>query len=737
MNVIQPFKRRVILEAVIKGILIGLLVAGLIMVGVAAMYVVTYENILVLAIGIPLAVLCSIVTSIPVFLISMKAKLSQLNHRLDGLGLQERVTTMAEYRHDTSYVAQVQREDALARLGEMRKSDLKIKTSKGLISAISILLIFAILLFLLATPISAALAPVITPTQEEQSQTEEEIQDEIIQDMIEELDKIIEETPIPEEDKETIKDIIEDMKEKLDKAETNEEKMDIIKDTSNDLQFEVEKNEHNKQEIVDNLKQENDKLDPVEQENIKDLANAIEKGDREEINEALDKIYEDIMSNPDAESREESANDYANAIDKALQNTYNDEALKDALQDLTGNLKDQDTAINPGDLKDAFEQAKEDIDNALTESEMNKEVFDKVEDTREEILGTTDKTIEDVLDDLRDVINNSDLTHSDKNELHDKVDDLENKLEQMQQNGASNWEIAGEMTETREEIMDYIENAKNENNELGDNLQDTLPRLPDELQDAADQLGEAIKNNDKNAMNEALDKMQDYYQQTQQGSDVEREAVGDIKDMIDDALDRTEGKTEIGDILEDFSDKLGETLEGENEDIREGADNAFNDLREDLNSQLGSNADKEQTGEWMDDILQEGQNSILGNGKYEKPEEPKPNDQESEDKGEGNKGENNENQEPTEKPEDSDNQEGGGSSIGNLDLDFQIWDPQLQQFVPLGQYLTLQMIQDEYDKMFNRCDNLTQEEMNSIQAYYVTLEAAVKQYRIEHGLPLE
>jgi chemotaxis protein histidine kinase CheA len=121
--------------------------------------------------------------------------------------------------------------------------------------------------------------------------------------LIEELDKIIEETPIPEEDKETIKDIIEDMKEQLDKAETNEEKMDIIKDASNDLQFEVEKNEHNKEEIVDNLKQESEKLDPVEKENLKDLADAIEKGDREEINEALDKIYEDIMSNPDAESR--------------------------------------------------------------------------------------------------------------------------------------------------------------------------------------------------------------------------------------------------------------------------------------------------------------------------------------------------------------------------------------------------------------------------------------------------
>ena len=102
MNVIQPFKRRVILEAVIKALLIGLLVAGLIMVGVAAMYVVTYENILVIAIGIPLAVVCLFAVAIPVFFIVMKSKLSQLNQRLDSLGLQERVITMAEYRHDTS-----------------------------------------------------------------------------------------------------------------------------------------------------------------------------------------------------------------------------------------------------------------------------------------------------------------------------------------------------------------------------------------------------------------------------------------------------------------------------------------------------------------------------------------------------------------------------------------------------------------------------------------------------------
>lgn len=238
-------------------------------------------------------------------------------------------------------------------------------------------------------------------------------------------------------------------------------------------------------------------------------------------------------------------------------------------------------------------------------------------------------------------------------------------------------------------------------------------------------------------MNEALDKMQDYYQQTQQGSEAEREAVGDIKDMIDDTLDRTEGKTDMTDILEDFSDKLGETLEGENEDIREGADSAFDELREDMNSQIGSNADKEQTGEWMDDILQEGQNAILGNGKYEKPEEPQPSEKEEEseegkgentDKGEG------ENEDETEKPDD--NQENGGSGSGKLDLSFEVWDPVKQQFVPLGEYLTLDMVQAEYDKMFEKCDTLKEEDMRAIEAYYVTLEAAVRQYRIEHNLPL-
>jgi hypothetical protein len=106
MNVIQPFRRRIIIEALIKTLLICLLIFGVAMVGVAATYIILHES-LVIIIGTVLSGLLSIIISIPIFLRSKAKKLRQLNYRLDALGLDERVSTMAEFRHDKSYVAQM------------------------------------------------------------------------------------------------------------------------------------------------------------------------------------------------------------------------------------------------------------------------------------------------------------------------------------------------------------------------------------------------------------------------------------------------------------------------------------------------------------------------------------------------------------------------------------------------------------------------------------------------------
>ena len=107
MNVIQPFRRRIIWEAIVKALLISLLVVGVAMVGVAATYIILHENILAICIGAPIALVLGILVGIPVFLHAKAMKLKELQYRLDNLGLDERVITMAEFRHDKSYVTQI------------------------------------------------------------------------------------------------------------------------------------------------------------------------------------------------------------------------------------------------------------------------------------------------------------------------------------------------------------------------------------------------------------------------------------------------------------------------------------------------------------------------------------------------------------------------------------------------------------------------------------------------------
>ena len=108
MNVIQPFKRRLIIEAIVKSVLFGLLTFVLAMIGVAATYII-WHKVLIIFIGALLSIALGIVVSIPVFICALRKRLKSIKYRLDSLGLEERVITMAEFRHDKSYVAQMQR----------------------------------------------------------------------------------------------------------------------------------------------------------------------------------------------------------------------------------------------------------------------------------------------------------------------------------------------------------------------------------------------------------------------------------------------------------------------------------------------------------------------------------------------------------------------------------------------------------------------------------------------------
>ena len=86
MNVIQPFRRRIIFEAVIKALLIGLLIFGVAMVGVAATYIILNEELLAICIGVPVALALGLAVAIPVFLRvkEKKAKPIKISLRLLG-----------------------------------------------------------------------------------------------------------------------------------------------------------------------------------------------------------------------------------------------------------------------------------------------------------------------------------------------------------------------------------------------------------------------------------------------------------------------------------------------------------------------------------------------------------------------------------------------------------------------------------------------------------------------------
>jgi hypothetical protein len=125
----------------------------------------------------------------------------------------------------------------------------------------------------------------------------------------------------------------------------------------------------------------------------------------------------------------------------------------------------------------------------------------------------------------------------------------------------------------------------------------------------------------------------------------------------------------------------------------------------------------------MDDILQEGQNAIMGNGKYEKPEEPQPS--ESPDLEEPETENNNNGNGNTQEPPQDDTGSGTHNGSGNVNLDEYVLVPGIGM-VPLKD-VDINLLIQEYEKMFDKPTDLSEEQMKAIQAYYFMLKEAIMQ----------
>lgn len=109
MNVIQPFKRRIVIEAIVKALVFGLLIGLALSLGSALIFrfVLFRIDFLAIIITIAIGLIGSVTLGIIIYKKRFRANSAKLARRIDSLGLEERVITMIEYQDNPSYVAKV------------------------------------------------------------------------------------------------------------------------------------------------------------------------------------------------------------------------------------------------------------------------------------------------------------------------------------------------------------------------------------------------------------------------------------------------------------------------------------------------------------------------------------------------------------------------------------------------------------------------------------------------------
>ena len=707
MSVIQPFKRRIVIEAVIKAILIGLLVTGLIMVGVAttSLLVFNHAETTFIIIGAIVSSVTGIVVGIIQFLKEKKEKLLQLDKRLDQLGLEERVVTMYEYKNNTSYVAQLQREDTLDKVSKLNSSKLKIKLPIRILSFILAVLLLSITVFAIQIP-------------EEPSNGTEDKEQQIIQDGFEEIEKIIEESKADEEFKEELREEIKDLEDKLEQIEkdetlTEQEKADAkdeaMLETQDKLQDKVEKEDEAMKEIADKLQQSDNEL-------IKDLGDALESQDKDKIDEALDNIKEHFK---DPNTTQQDKNNMLGEIFESMQEAPRTDTT-DAFEDYVQNM-------DKGDYDNATEDLKNNLEDILNENQTNKDVADKLDEIRQEITGNTQNENSNLMEDMKDQIFEGDASAQDKvdaeqwldknnQQIKDEILNNDNLTEQEKQDA-----VGDKYQDMKEEIANGMDKDKQQFDKDSELFEDSNNSNFNEI-------GEALKENNKDKIDNATNNMQQDNQT--HTNEAWKEMVEDIIGDLDDIL-QGDSSEELKDIVSDYKnglqnalDKFESDQEGAKEDYKNATDKFNSDMKDFMEDFYGG----QELGQELMGSLTNGQNELnkdenspapsdkeepgeQGQGKPEQEENKpgqegdKPNEEPSE-----NPGQSGESQDPTTGEESS----GDGVHNKPVEDDTKIYIPGIGE-VTLKELAGMGLLDDEFDKMFDK--ELTTEEREMIANY--------------------
>lgn len=136
----RKYHKRIAREGIMKSLLYGLIVGSCaLLVSSLVCWFFGFRGGLWLSIG--LFVLGVTVTSFLLYFLKFRPTTKQIAVRVDALGLEERLLTMLELEGDDSYIATLQREDAIRAMGTVDSMLLKIVVSVSLIVALTVSLV--------------------------------------------------------------------------------------------------------------------------------------------------------------------------------------------------------------------------------------------------------------------------------------------------------------------------------------------------------------------------------------------------------------------------------------------------------------------------------------------------------------------------------------------------------------------------------------------------------------------
>jgi len=367
-KILRPFKNRIILENVLRGLVFALICAAAFVFVFSLVY-----HILVLETPWKLTAIIGgavFALSFAGFFTVKYPSLRKVGRRVDGIGLQERVSTMIEYSRDESVIAGMQRNDALKKLSKVGPKNMKFRFGKSSLIVCASALVLALTICLLPYNIFVF--------DTDASELEDELAVEVAA-IIENLRNKVKESQLDEEMKDNLNEIIDKLEKDLENSDSELEraaKIDQAKKEMNELLEEA----LTRKKIGESLQKF---------ELTAKLGEAVSRGKTETVSSAMADLEQKL--NEDTSLVPELAQNITDALEDS--GVDSSDSLYTAFADFAGNLSGLDTEDDAyseklaGIFDEAFEKISEALEEqARIEAEM-KELNEEMEKAEDEMLG--------------------------------------------------------------------------------------------------------------------------------------------------------------------------------------------------------------------------------------------------------------------------------------------------------------------------------------------------------------